>query len=424
MQSQPLSPAPLKIQSDRPLLPADQSSERYLLITFQTPELARSTPRSPLNLSLVIDRSGSMSGDKLNYVKEAARHVLRLLTEADRLSTVIYDDEVEILAPNQILTPQIRADLLKRISEIRTGGMTNLSGGWFTGCDQIANYLSKDYLNRALLLTDGLANQGVTDQEQLVHHAKELRRRGISTTTFGVGKDFNQFLLQGIADGGGGHFYFIDKPNQIPNYFAGELGELLTTAAREMTLELKTPAGVEITLLNNFPVDQGAGAFRIFLGDAYGGELYTLVLKLKFPALSLGRQLALSFSLRYEDVQQRQAVTLEETVTFTVTDPATCAAQPANEAVLQEASRQEAEKAKMEALEREYKGEIVEARGILLQASQTLKQNMPAPMAAPLLDELDKIKDQIEQQKLTGEARKEIHYMTYQVRKSRQDYKK
>jgi Ca-activated chloride channel homolog len=424
MQSQNFSQSPLKVQIDRPLLPADQSSERYLLITFQTPELARSVPRSPLNLSLVIDRSGSMSGDKLNYVKEAARHVLRLLTEADRLSTVIYDDEVEILSPNQILTPQIRAELLKRISEIRTGGMTNLSGGWFTGCDQIADYLSKDYLNRALLLTDGLANQGVTDQEQLVHHAKELHRRGISTTTFGVGKDFNQFLLQGIADGGGGHFYFIDKPNQIPNYFAGELSELLTTAAREMTLELKAPAGVEITLLNNFPVDQGAGSFRIFLGDAYGGELYTLVLKLKFPALNLGRQLALSFSLRYEDVQQRQAVALEETVTFTVTDLATCAAQPANEAVLQEASRQEAEKAKMEALEREYKGEIVEARGILLQASQTLKQNMPAPMAAPLLDELDKIKDQIEQQKLTGEARKEIHYMTYQIRKSRQDYKK
>jgi Ca-activated chloride channel family protein len=302
--------------------------------------------------------------------------------------------------------------------------MTNLSGGWFTGCDQIADYLSKDYLNRALLLTDGLANQGVTDQEQLVHHAKELRRRGISTTTFGVGQDFNQFLLQGIADGGGGHFYFIDKPNQIPNYFAGELGELLTTAAREMTLELKAPAGVEITLLNNFPVDQGAGAFRIFLGDAYGGELYTLVLKLKFPALSLGQQLTLSFSLRYEDVQQRQAVTLEETVTFTVADAATCAAQPVNEAVLQEASRQEAEKAKMDALEREYKGEIAEARGILLQASQALKNNMPAPMAAPLLDELDKIKDQIEKQKLTTEARKEIHYATYQVRKSRQDYKK
>ena len=78
----------------------------------------------------------------------------------------------------------------------------------------------------------------------------------------------------------------------------------------------------------------------------------------------------------------------------------------------------------MDALEREYKGELVEAKGILLRTSQTLKQNMPAPMAAPLLDELDKIKDRIEQQKLTTEERKEMHYVTYQARRSRQDYKK
>jgi Ca-activated chloride channel family protein len=302
--------------------------------------------------------------------------------------------------------------------------MTNLSGGWFTGCDRIADQMSQEYLNRALLLTDGLANRGVTDQEQLVYHAKELRRRGISTTTFGVGQDFNQFLLQGIADGGGGHFYFIDKPNQIPNYFAGELGELLATVVREMTLELKAPAGVEVHLLNNFFTEQTQAAFRLFLGDAYAGELYTLVLKLKLPPLPLGQPLTLGLTLRYEDVQQRQAVTLEETFAFTVADPAACAVQPVNETVLKEASRQEAEKAKMEALEREYKGEVVEAKGILLETSQRLSRNMPASMAAPLLDELGKMKDKIEQRTLTSEESKELHYTTYQARKSRRDYKK
>jgi Ca-activated chloride channel family protein len=337
---------------------------------------------------------------------------------------VIYDDEVEVIAPNQEVTPQLRADLLKRIAEIRTGGMTNLSGGWFTGCDQVANTISPEYINRALLLTDGLANQGVTDQEQLVYHAKELRRRGISTTTFGVGNDFNQFLLQGIADGGGGHFYFIDQPNQIPNYFAGELGELLTTAAREMTLTVKAPGGVEMALLNNFLTEHTPNAFRIFLGEAYAGELYSLVLKLKLPVAPLGQQLTLSLALNYEDVQQRQAVMVEESFTFTVVDPATAAAQPVNEAVLQEAARQEAEKAKMDALEREYKGEIVEAKGILLETSQRLKGAMPAAMAAPLLDELGQMRDKIERRALTAEELKDLHYVTYQARKSRRDYKK
>lgn len=424
MQSQNFVRIQLNGQTDRPLLPAQQGSERYLLLTLQAPELAKSVLRSRLNLSLVIDRSGSMGGDKLKYVKEAASHVVRLLGEADRVSVVIYDDEVEIIAPNQGVTPQLRADLLKRIAEIRTGGMTNLSGGWFTGCDQIANALSPDYINRALLLTDGLANQGLTDQEQLVYHAKELRRRGISTTTFGVGNDFNQFLLQGIADGGGGHFYFIDQPNQIPNYFAGELGELLATAAREMNLAVKAPAGVEVTLLNNFLTEQTPNAFRIFLGDAYAGELYSLVLKLKLPAIPVGQQLTLSLTLAYEDVQQRQAMVVEEAFTFTAVDTVTCGTQPVNETVLREAARQEAEKAKMEALEREYKGEFVEAKGILLETSERLKGSMPAPMAAPLLDELEKMRGKLEQRSLSAEELKEMHYVTYQSRKSRRDYKK
>src|SRR5215813_4484341 len=98
MQSQNFSKIDLKNQADRLLLPANQENERYLLVSFQTPQLAHTMPRFPLNLSLVIDRSGSMSGDKLEYVKEAARHVLRLLTEADRVSTVIYDDAVELLS--------------------------------------------------------------------------------------------------------------------------------------------------------------------------------------------------------------------------------------------------------------------------------------------------------------------------------------
>src|SRR5262245_27498794 len=142
MQSQNFAKIQLNSQTDRPLLPAGQPSERYLLLTFQTPNLAQSITRSLLNLSLIIDRSGSMSGHKLEYVKEAASHVLGLLGEQDRISVAIYDDEVGILSPNQSMTPQVRAELLERISQIRTGGMTNLSGGWFTGCDRIADHLS------------------------------------------------------------------------------------------------------------------------------------------------------------------------------------------------------------------------------------------------------------------------------------------
>ncbi len=413
----------LTTQIDRSLIPVNKGCERYGLITLQAPTPPRQLDRLPLNLSLIIDRSGSMSGDKLEYVKEAAIHALNLLTDTDRASVVIYDDEVEILAPSRAITSDVRADFMQRIRGVRTGGMTNLSGGWFTGCDQIADYISKNYLNRALLLTDGLANQGLTDLERLVKEAKELRRRGISSTTFGVGSDFNQFLLQGIADAGGGHFYFIDKPKQIPNYFEGELGEMLTTVAREMTLEIEVPTGVEINLLNDLPYEHLSNSRRIFLGDAYAGESRLLVLKIKLPARKMGQSITLPLTLQYESVQQQRPLSVSnESMCFTVAELSNCEKQPINEDVLKEAGRMEAEKAKMEALEYEYKGDIVGAKTALRRAGVELAQAMPASVANAFESELADMEEEIAAG-LTEQKRKAKHYATYQVQRSRKDYK-
>lgn len=423
MQAPLFEKAHLTGQTDRPLIPANQGCERYVWLTLRLPNPSRQTDRLPLNLSLIIDRSGSMSGDKLEYVKEAAIHALRLLTESDRAAVVIYDDAVELLAPSRAVTGDARDDMIRRIRQVRTGGMTNLSGGWFTGCDQIADFMTKDYLNRALLLTDGLANVGMTDHEQLVMQAKELRRRGISTTTFGVGHDFNQFLLQGIADGGGGHFYFIDKPNQIPNYFQGELGELLTTVARELTLDLNLPGGVEVEVLNDTLHERLGQTLRLFLGDAYAGEIRHLALKLKLPARALGQDLALTFTLRYEDSQQRQPVQMEENLHFKAAMAAACESQAVNEEVLRAAGRLEAEQAKMKALQREQQGDIPGAQAALRRAGVVLNAAMPAPVAGAFLQELHQMADEMELG-LSESTRKEKHYQTYLAQRSRKDYKK
>jgi Ca-activated chloride channel family protein len=424
MQPNNFEKASLSGQTDRSLIPTNQTSERYVWLSLQLPNPPRQTNRLPLNLSLIIDRSGSMSGDKLEYVKEAAIHALRLLTEDDRASVIIYDDAVEILSPSRAITGDTRDDAIGRIRQVRTGGMTNLSGGWFSGCDQIADFMTANYLNRALLLTDGLANVGLTDHEQLVMEAKELRRRGISTTTFGVGHDFNQFLLQGLADGGGGHFYFIDKPNQIPNYFEGELGELLTTVARELTLEISAPAGVKIDVLNDAIHEQIGQTLRLFLGDAYAGETRHLALKLKLPAHPLGQDLNLSFNLRYEDTRQRQSVRVEgELLRFKVAPVEDCENQAVNEDVLKEAGRLEAERAKLEALQKEQQGDITGAQTALRRAGVILGAAMPAPVAAALAQELNEMAVEMKQG-LTEASRKAKHYQTYLAHHSRKDYKK
>lgn len=409
----------LTYKLDRLLIPADRACERYAMFSLQAPPAQKTSQRLPLNLSLILDRSGSMVGNKLEYVKEAAIHVIRLLSAEDRISVIAYDDEIKVLAASQGITETVRQDLIAKIRAIRTGGMTNLSGGWFAGCDQIANFMNSDYLNRAFLLTDGLANGGVTDLEELVMHAKQFRKRGITTTTFGVGSDFNQFLLQGIADNGGGHFYFIEHPQQIPNYFKGELGEMLTTVAREMTLDIGLSAGVKVTVLNQTSLETETNRIRLFLGDAYGGEQRNFVLQLTLPATPIEQKIALPLSFNYEAAETRQAEQVDlEPLGFTASALSLCEGQMVNRQVEVEAAQLVAERIKQEARKLEETGDLEAARD-LLRAAKSNPLFAADPAAAAALD--DEGAEIIHSRSLG--LRKKRHYDSYLRQRTRRDYK-
>jgi Ca-activated chloride channel family protein len=427
----------LDVHIARPLLAAGQSNERYVLLTLKAPQASREAQaeqgRLPLNISLVIDHSGSMSGRKLAYVKRAAIHALQFLTEKDRVSVIIYDDEIDVLASSQPVTPEVRRRIIQHIEAIRSGGTTNLSDGWLKGAEQVADFMNEDTFDRVLLLTDGLANRGVTDHEALVMHAKDLRKRTISTSTFGVGEDFNQFLLQGLADNGGGHFYYIDAPDQIPNYFEGELGEMLTTVVRDMTLDIETPAGVKLDVINDLPTEALKNGTRMMLGGAYSGEERQLALRLTLPAEHIGppaSHLALALKLMYEDVGLgrasgvRQILAVEDkAITFTVATPGASAAQPVDEATLTTCAQIQVERAKMEAMKLEYQGDTFGAQQILRLTAEALEAYLPSSLATPFIENLRKEAEEIKRGR-SAQARKTGHYTSYITHHGRRDYKK
>jgi Ca-activated chloride channel family protein len=277
------TPLSFKLQSDCNLIAREEPSERIVEISLSAPPSRKAAQRAPLNLALMIDRSGSMSGEKLDYVRQAAAHVVSALSETDSAALVVFDDEVDLLCPSAPVTAEHRARLLEAIHSIHSGGTTNLCDGWLRGCKEIAASAKPGQLVRALLLTDGLANVGITDPEELAGHARELFARGISTSTFGVGLGFNEHLLEAMANQGGGNFYYIQTPAQIVDLFNSELQGLLAVTARAVEVRLDLPTRVSVQVLGSWRHTVQGSKVVINLGDLNQGATREVYLKLIFP---------------------------------------------------------------------------------------------------------------------------------------------
>jgi Ca-activated chloride channel family protein len=284
----------LSIQTDRSLIRAAARSTRHVLVSFDAPPAQRRTTRAPINVSLVLDRSGSMSGEKLMLAKQATENALRLLGPADRFSLVVYDDAVQVIAPSTLATPDAIRQALEALAHIDPGGSTDLCGGWMRGCEQIALHQTQDGTNRCLLLTDGLANHGMTAHDELVRIAGDLAGRGVQTTTFGVGADFDERLLRDMAQAGQGHFYFIETAAQIPDLLASEVGEALDVVARRAILRVALPQGASAECLNSYRQVhvQGDNELHVELGDLVSAQQVELVIRLVMPVGTLSSDAA------------------------------------------------------------------------------------------------------------------------------------
>ncbi len=268
---------------DRRLVPAGEPCTRYLRVVIQAPDAAPGSQRHPLNLALVLDRSGSMDGQKIELARSALLQVIRRLAAPDRFAVVAFDDQVEVVVPSTPATPESRLAAERRVHGMATRASTDLCGGWLRGCEQVGLHLAAESLGRCLLLTDGLANRGIVDPDEIVRHAAALRERGVSTSTFGVGADFDERLLARMADAGGGSFHLIEAAPQIPDLVLAEVSEALDTTAREVAVVVELSPEVGISSLTDHTLVPDGERWWVKVGSLYAGQEVDTVLALTVP---------------------------------------------------------------------------------------------------------------------------------------------
>ncbi|WP_168211097.1 vWA domain-containing protein [Mariniblastus fucicola] len=231
--------------------------------------------RIPLNLVLVIDRSGSMSGNRIAKVKTALVALMNKLSPKDLVSIVTYSDDAKTcLEGTRVLDLET---IKSAITRIQTGGSTNLNTGLMLGYKVAEDNFDSERANRVILLTDGIANRGVTDEAQIARESKKYNDREIGLSTIGLGSNFNQSLLRELADAGRGAIHFVADVDDIQKVFVDEFDSLLSPAAMDVTLTIRFPEVGKLPKIFGYQPEKLANGYRVPLENMSYGATQVVV---------------------------------------------------------------------------------------------------------------------------------------------------
>ncbi len=410
----------LELSASHKYLPAYSSCTIHLMLKIIQPKVILDNSRLPLNISFVLDRSGSMHGAKLDYTKKAVQFAVRNLDSIDRVSLVIFDNQVELPIPST--TAEVKDQLAQLIENIYARGNTNLSGGLLEGVTQVKSAYQKELVNRVILLTDGLANEGITRTDQLVNLVKEIYTGGIGVSTLGVGDDFNEDLLVAMAEVGNGNFYYIETPDTIPEIFKNELEGLLSVTGQNPFLQITPTTETKVNAVFGYEPTWNEGAL-VKLPDIYNGDTKTVLIELQVKTGAPGMIPLAGIGFSYFDVTAALAqVTFNLDVRLEATTDEELAKTGIDLRVKKEIVLFNAAQAREEALREADRGNYDNAKNILLRQNSKLQKLYEESGDNEIRFQMRQINDEasgLSPVLYSKASRKVIKDASYQVRKKR-----
>jgi Mg-chelatase subunit ChlD len=299
---------------------AGTGQDAVLQVGFSTALANDRQQLRPINLSLVIDKSGSMQeADKLVRVKEALLELVSKLRETDVLSIVVFDSQAHVLLPARALGD--REYIKELIRQIEPGSSTNIHAGLMLGYHEALKNYSENSTNRVVLLTDGIANQGVTDPDRIAQDSLRFNERGIDLSTIGVGLDLNKDLLRQLAKSGRGLFHFVADAEDIKKVFITEVQSLVSPVASEPNLEIDYDPGLELAQLYGYEPQSRKGVVRLKLDNMNQGLTQVVLLRFKVArGEAYNSRLPVRVRFTYYDLEQKKQVLKTQESFITVKD--------------------------------------------------------------------------------------------------------
>jgi Ca-activated chloride channel family protein len=235
------------------------------------------------DIVIVLDRSGSMKGSKIRNAKHAVLNLLSDLSEKDRFALIAYSDRVEKYSDLVSVTGVNRNRLISLVNGIWVGGGTNLGAGLQTGIDTLFKAEKIGNTGKIILISDGLANQGITDPFSLGNMASMAVGKEFSVATVGVGTEFNEQLMSYIADRGAGNYYYLKNPRVFAKIFQKELNNSISTAATAVEIRIPLKGGMSLVNASGYPIEIKKDYALFHPGNLHSGQTRKLFLTFKMP---------------------------------------------------------------------------------------------------------------------------------------------
>jgi Ca-activated chloride channel family protein len=280
---QAAEPVQLRVELDRSVLPSDVGETAVVKISIDGLRIERPEARPPVNLALVIDRSGSMSGERIIQARAAAIEAVRRLSGNDIVSIIAFDKTVQTLVPATRAAD--RRDIEQIIGRIQPGGSTALYSGVEEGAGQIRENIGKPgYTHRVILLSDGQANVGPDTPKALGELGAKLAGERISVSTIGLGLGYDEDLMTRLALKSDGNTYFAQNADALSDIFKTELGDVLNVVAREVKIIIRFSDGVRpLRFVGREGVINGQHA-ELSISQIYGGQEKFALVEVGIPA--------------------------------------------------------------------------------------------------------------------------------------------
>ncbi len=412
----------LDVALGNPVLLANEKQTTFVKVGLTGFEMKSAEDRPAVNVAIVLDRSGSMSGEKIERAKEAAKMAIDRLAEKDIVSIVTYDHTVNVLLPATKVTD--KAYIKNEISKIQPGGNTALFAGVSKGSTEVRKFLEDNRVNRVILLSDGLANVGPSSPSELANLGESLSKEGMTITTIGLGLGFNEDLMTQLAFKSEGNHYFVAEEAELTKVFNREFGDVLSVVAQEVVVKIQCHEGIRPIRILDREGDIDGQNVKVRLPQIYSSQEKFVLLEVEVPSREEGSTLPIAqVAVAYNNMETHTSDNLTSSLEARFSGSRETVMEFACKDVLIPAVRSIANTVNEEAVRYRDEGKLDKAKEVL-QTNQAYLQDQAAALEAPALME-DAEDNRLDASSLEGQEwlsrRKVISERSYQL-KTQQQY--